>query len=155
MMSDPTVQLSELDRTIINRLSGDLPSGKTPFDSLAADLGITETDLLARIESYAQAGMLRRSAAILAHRKAGFAANAMVVWRVPEKRIEEVASVMVGFDEVSHCYERVSLPEWPYNIYTMIHGRSRDECLKVVELIAADTGIAEYRILFTAREFKK
>ena len=114
-----------------------------------------EQDLLDRIENYRQRGLLRRFAVIVAHRNAGFVANAMVAWQVPEERIEEAARKKVQFREVSHCYERVPPPHWPYNIYTMIHGRTREQCLGVVQSIAEQTDIHEYKVLFTAREFKK
>lgn len=149
------MEFSELDRKIINRLSGDLPSDKTPFATLARDMGLDKPDLLERIEDYARTNVMRRFAAIVAHHNAGFFANVMVAWHVPEDRIDETAKTMSGFDEVSHCYERLSYPHWPYNIYTMIHGRNREQCLKVVDEMSARTGIRDYKMLFTEREFKK
>ncbi|MCK5557044.1 MAG: Lrp/AsnC family transcriptional regulator [Candidatus Hydrogenedentes bacterium] len=149
------MELSELDRKIINRLSGDLPSDKTPFATLAREIGLDETVLLEKIGNYAKTNVLRRFAAILAHQNVGFVANAMVVWRVPEESVVETGQTMARFGEVSHCYERLSYPQWRYNIYTMIHGRDREQCLKVVERISAVTGIHDYKVLFTVREFKK
>lgn len=149
------MELTDLDRKIINALSENLPPDMTPFASLAHDLGLDERDLLDRIEIYSQQELLRRFAAILAHHNAGFVANAMVAWRVPEDRIEEAARTMVQFREVSHCYQRLSYPHWPYTIYTMIHGRTREQCLGVVQSIATQTDIQDYKVLFTAREFKK
>jgi len=149
------MKLSELDRTIINRLSGDLPSDKTPFATVARDLGLDENGLLERIEGYVASGVLRRFAAAVAYRSAGFVANALVAWRVPEDRIVEAAETMSRFDEVSHCYERLSYPRWPYNIYTMIHGRNRQDCVNVAEEMSSRTGVRDYRLLFTVREFKK
>ena len=147
--------LSELDRRIINRLSGDLPSDKTPFAALAREVGLSERELLERIEGYFKTNLLRRVVAVVAHMRAGFAANAMVVWRVPEDKMVETAREMAGFKEVSHCYERLSYPHWPYTIYTMIHGRSRDQCIEVVERMSACTGMRDYTVFFTVREFKK
>jgi DNA-binding Lrp family transcriptional regulator len=149
------MELTDIDRKIINRLSQDLPSDMIPFASIAHDLGLDEKDLLDRIEDYREHEILRRFAVIVAHHSAGFVANAMVAWQVPENRIEETAQTMVQFREVSHCYERLSYPHWPYNIYTMIHGRTREQCLAVVRNIAEKTDINEYKVLFTAREFKK
>jgi DNA-binding Lrp family transcriptional regulator len=149
------MELTELDRKIINQLSGDLPTGKRPLATLARKVGLDESALLERIEGYVKSGILRRFAAVLAHREAGFAANALVVWRVPDDEVAEVAAVMSGFEEVSHCYERLSYPQWQYNIYTMIHGRDRAKCLAVVDKISSLTGITDYRVLFTVREFKK
>lgn len=149
------MKLSELDRSIISRLSDNLPSDMTPFATFARDVGSDENDLLERIEKYGENGMLRRCAAVVAHRSAGFVANALTAWHVPEDRVSEAAETMAGFDEVSHCYERLSYPRWPYNIYTMIHGRDREECVNVVQEISARTGVRDYRLFFTVREFKK
>jgi DNA-binding Lrp family transcriptional regulator len=149
------MEFSELDKKIINRLSGDLPSGKMPFAAIASEIGIDASELLATIEHYEKASVLRRFAAILAHRDVGFVANALAVWNAPEDSVVETGEIMAGFDEVSHCYERLSYPQWPYNIYTMIHGRGREECLNVVGRIAEAAGISDYQVLFTVREFKK
>jgi DNA-binding Lrp family transcriptional regulator len=149
------MEFSELDKKIINRLSGDLPSDMTPFAALASEIGIDESELLATIEDYAKTNVLRRFAAVLAHRDVGFVGNALAVWHVPEDSVVETGEIMASFNEVSHCYERLSYPQWPYNMYTMIHGRDREQCLEIVEKIAEATGIRDYRVLFTAREFKK
>ena len=149
------MKLSELDKKIINRLSGDLPSDMTPFAALASEIGVDVSDLLATIEDYEKTKVLRRFAAVLAHRNVGFVANALAVWHVPKDSVVETGEIMAGFDEVSHCYERLSYPEWPYNIYTMIHGRDRERCLEIVERIAEATGLRDYTVLFTVREFKK
>jgi len=149
------MECSELDKKIINRLSGDLPTDMTPFAALAGEIGVDESDLLATIEDYEKTGVLRRFAAVLAHRDVGFVANALAVWHVPEDSVVETGEIMAGFEDVSHCYERLSYPQWPYNIYTMIHGRDRQQCLEIVERIAEATGIRDYTVLFTVREFKK
>jgi DNA-binding Lrp family transcriptional regulator len=149
------MDLNELDRRLINRLSGDLPSERRPFAALACELGVREREILERIRSYSENALLRRVAAIVAHQRAGFVANALVAWRVPEQKIAEVGETMAAFEEVSHCYERLSYPHWPYTIYTMIHGRNRDQCMEVVERIAARTGVDDYVVLFTVKEFKK
>ena len=149
------MELTDLDRKIINRLSEDIPSDPTPFATLACELELPEQDLLDRIADYRDNRLMRRFAAIMAHHNAGFVANAMVAWRVPEDRVVETAQAMSEFNEVSHCYERPSYPHWPYNIYTMIHGRTRERCLAIVQSIADRTDMHDYRVLFTAREFKK
>ena len=149
------MELSELDRKIVNRLSGDLPDGMSPFATVARELGLGEAELLEKVTGYANTGIMRRFGAIVAHRRGGYAANALVAWVVPDDKVAGVAHVMSDQDEVSHCYERLRYRQWRYNIYTMIHGQSRDDCLKVVERIAARTGRRDYRVLFTVREFKK
>lgn len=154
-MNCRAMEFSELDRKIISRLSGDLPSDKAPFATIVRKLGVDEAELLEKIKSYAESGVLRRFGAVLAHRSAGFVANALVAWRVPEDKVTEAAQVMTEFQEVSHCYERPAYPQWPYNVYTMIHGRDREECLELIQEISSRAGVRDYKVLFTAREFKK
>ncbi|MHB9024845.1 MAG: siroheme decarboxylase subunit beta [Armatimonadota bacterium] len=147
--------LSALDRRIISRLSGDLGESRYPFAELAAEIGVTEDELLKRLRDLQERGILRRFGAILRHQAAGISANGMSVWNVPEADAERVGTLMAAFPEVSHCYQRPPMPNWPYNLFAMIHGRTEDECRAVAERIAAAIGITDYNILFSIREFKK
>ena len=98
---------------------------------------------------------MRRFTAILRHRDAGFIANGMIVWKVPEDRITEVGEKLGAFPQVSHCYQRPSYPDWPYNVFSMIHCKSTDEAEEVAKIIQNQINVDEYRILFSEREFKK
>ena len=98
---------------------------------------------------------MRRFSAVLHHRKAGFKANAMAVWRVPEERSEEVGSIMATSPWVTHCYERPTFPDWPYTHFTMIHGTSKKQCLDAVSDISENTGITDYQLIYSTREYKK
>ena len=98
---------------------------------------------------------MRRFAAVLHHRKAGFSANAMGVWAVPETEIDRVGELMASFREVSHCYRRPSYPDWPYNIFTMVHAKSQDECEKTLDRIAEKTGVQKRSALYSTKEYKK
>ena len=98
---------------------------------------------------------LRRVAAILFHRRAGFSANGMGVWNVPEERIMELAPRMASFQGISHCYQRPTYPDWPYSVFTMAHGRSKEECDAILDSIAEATGIGERATLYSSTEFKK
>ena len=147
--------LNELDRRIINRVCGDIGDSLHPFREIADELGISEDDLLSRLRSYQQQGFLRRFGAILRHQNAGFVANGMSVWDVPDNEVERIGAMISEHSEVSHCYVRSRLPDWPYNMFAMIHGHSEDECRRVAANIAAETGIANYDVLFSVREFKK
>jgi len=147
--------IDDLDRNIIRHLQGDLPLTTTPFAEVASKIGIGEEELLERIRSLQERGVLRRFGAILRHRKAGITANAMVAWLVPGDRVDEVGSLMAGVREVSHCYERETNNKWKYNLFTMVHGRSKAHCRKAVETIAELTGVKDYIELFTRKEFKK
>jgi siroheme decarboxylase len=111
--------------------------------------------VLARLESLQERGGLRRVAAILFHRRAGFSANGMGVWEVPEDRILEVGKRMAAFRGISHCYQRPTYADWPYSVFTMAHGRSKEECDAVLDAIAADTGIEGRATLYSSTEFKK
>jgi len=148
--------LSKLDKAIISLVSKDIPLTKEPFKDLAGSLGIDERILLKRITSFKKNGLMRKFAASLNHRKLGFRYNAMVVWNIPERIIDKAGNIMASFDEVSHCYQRKKVPGWNYNLYSMIHGRTKKDCLKVVKKILNKTGMnIEYRALFSSKEEKK
>jgi len=98
---------------------------------------------------------MRRFAAILRHREAGFTANGMIVWKVPEERISEVGNKLGAFPQVSHCYERPVYPDWPYNVFSMIHCKSFDEAGQMTKDIQKQIDVSDYKILFSSREFKK
>jgi DNA-binding Lrp family transcriptional regulator len=116
---------------------------------------MTEPALLEHLEGMRERGLLRRVAAILFHRRAGFSANGMGVWTVPEERILEVGGRMASFRGISHCYQRPTYADWPYSVFTMAHGRSKEECDAILDAIAEDTGIHERSTLYSSTEFKK
>jgi DNA-binding Lrp family transcriptional regulator len=147
--------LADADRRLICRACGDLDASAAPFRALAADVGLTEADALERLSRYRRSGAMRRFGAILRHRAAGFAANGMSVWNVPEEAVARVGEALAARPEVSHCYERPRLPGWPYNVFGMIHAASRDACLAAAAAVSRDTGAADMRVLFSGREFKK
>jgi DNA-binding Lrp family transcriptional regulator len=126
-----------------------------PFLTLAQELGTTEDELLEAIRSLIADGVIRRYGAVVRHERVGYSSNVLVAWKIPEERIDEFEAVIQDLTEVSHGYERVSYPEWRYNVYTMIHGHSKDECLGVIERISRAIRIKEYVLLFTKRELKK
>ena len=147
--------LSSLEINIIRKIQEDLPLVPEPYKAIAEELGITEIELINKIEEFYNNGVIRRFGATLNHRKIGFKGNAMVVWKVPDERIKEVSEIMILFSEVSHCYERPTFPSWPYNIFTMVHGKSDQECEELVKKIASLTNLNDYNILFSTSELKK
>ncbi len=147
--------INELDKKIINLLQGDLPLTPTPFADVAEQLGIYEKRLLARIRELKEQGIIRRFGATLRHQEAGFSSNAMVVWKVPNERIEEVGKALAGFREVSHCYQREPQGDWPFNLYSMVHGSDPEACRKIAERMSREVAVAEYDLLFSRKEFKK
>jgi DNA-binding Lrp family transcriptional regulator len=151
---DP-IELSERDVAVIRALQGDMPIVPEPYAPAAAQVGISQEALLAHLESMRERRALRRVAAILFHRRAGFSANGMGVWKVPEERISKLAPRMASFRGISHCYQRPTYPDWPYSVFTMAHGRSKQECDAILDSIAQETGIEERRTLYSSTEFKK
>ena len=150
------IPLSKLDKRIIGLITRDIPLTKKPFKALADSLGIEERVLLARIRSFKKNGLMRKFAAILNHKKIGFRYNAMVVWNVPGKLIDKTGNIMASFDEVSHCYQRQKPRGWDYNLYSMIHGKTRKECFAVVKKISAKAGTnIDHMALFSFKEEKK
>ena len=146
---------SEEDREFVRQLQKDLEVTDRPFLAAARSLGMSEERVFEKLRRYEEIGVMRRYAAILRHRDAGFTANGMIVWKVPEGRIEEVGRKLGSFPQVSHCYQRPVYPDWPYNVFSMIHCRSEGEAVEMAETIRGHVGVDEYRILFSAREFKK
>ena len=150
-----TVEISALDKKIIRLLQGEFPLVAEPYKMLAEKIGITEEDLLARIASMREEKKIRKVGAVLRHREVGFTANALCVWDVPDAQMDEVAHHMAEHPRVSHCYDRNRSEDWHYNLYIMLHGYSRDECEEIAAILAAETGIADRRMLYTKHEWKK
>jgi siroheme decarboxylase len=149
------IELSDLDLAVIRATQGPMAAVAEPFAAAAGELGIEVPRLLAHLADMRERRALRRVAAILFHRRAGFSANGMGVWKVPEERILELGPRMASYRGISHCYQRPTYPDWPYSVFTMAHGRSREECDAILETIAAETGIEERRTLYSSTEFKK
>ncbi len=145
----------ELDVSVIKALQGDMPVVSEPFAAAAAELGMEQAKLLAHLEGMQERRLLRRVAAILFHRRAGFSANGMGVWKVPEEKIMEIGPRMAAFRGISHCYQRPTYQDWPYSVFTMAHGRSKEECDAILDSIAESTGIEERSTLYSSTEFKK
>jgi DNA-binding Lrp family transcriptional regulator len=149
------IELSDLDLAVIRATQGPMDPIVEPFAPAASELGMPVGKLLDHLESMRERRALRRVAAILFHRRAGFSANGMGVWNVPEERILELGPRMASFRGISHCYQRPTYADWPYSVFTMAHGRSKDECDAILDSIAGDTGIEDRRTLYSSTEFKK
>ena len=149
------VLIDDLDKKIIALIQGDLPLDPSPFAVMADQLGITEDEFMERVRSLKKEGVIRRFGATLYHQEAGFGANAMVAWLVPDEQVDEVGKVMADFREVTHCYQRRPQRDWKYNLYTMVHGDNEDACHQIAQRISQKTGMKEYALLFSRKEFKK
>ena len=146
----------ELDRAVIRATQGDLPVVSEPYAQAANELGMPVDQLVAHLEGMVERRLLRRVAAILFHRRAGFSANGMGVWQVPQDRVLEAGGRMAAFRGISHCYERPTYGDWPYQLFTMAHGRSKEECDAILDAIETEIGCIEQRAtLYSSTEFKK
>jgi DNA-binding Lrp family transcriptional regulator len=145
----------ERDMAVIRALQGDMPVTEEPYAPAAAELRMPQSELLEHLKQMQERRLLRRVAAILFHRRAGFSANGMGVWKVPEERVMEFGPRMAAFRGISHCYQRPTYQDWPYSIFTMAHGRSKEECDAILDSIAEHTGVAERATLYSSTEFKK
>ena len=150
------VDYDERDKDVIRATQGDLPVVPEPWAPAAERLGMSVEELLEHLEGMRERGLLRRVAAILFHRRAGFSANGMGVWQVPDDRIQEIGPRMASFRGISHCYQRPTYEDWPYQIFTMAHGRSKEECDAILDAIAAQfPEIQDRATLYSSTEFKK
>jgi DNA-binding Lrp family transcriptional regulator len=145
------------DVAVIRALQGPMEVADRPYDAAAAEAGMATDQLLEHLRGMVERKLLRRVAAILYHRRAGFSANGMGVWRVPEERITEVGARMAAVRGVSHCYQRPTYPDWPYSVFTMAHGRSKEECDAILDGIAEEHGLhgPDRAVLYSSTEFKK
>lgn len=148
-------KLSKLEKRIIAAIQGDIPIVERPYLEIAEKLGVSEAELIQRIQSLNDRGIIRRFGATLRHQKSGFSANAMAAWQVDENRAIEVGEKMAAFKAVSHCYRRNPTDRWPYNLYTMIHAKDIDSCKEIVWEISEKTSVTDYTILFSRKELKK
>ena len=146
---------TEQDKDFIRELQKNMEIIDEPFVNAAKNLGLTENEVFEKMRHYEDIGVMRRFAAILRHRQIGFTANGMIVWKVDEDKIPEVGAKLGSFPQVSHCYERPTYPDWPYNVFSMIHCKTQDEAYDVAKTIQDQIHVDDYNILFSTREFKK
>jgi siroheme decarboxylase len=152
---DP-IELSDEDIATIRAAQGKMPVVSEPYAPAATELGMSVDALVEHLQGMVERGLLRRVAAILFHRRAGFSANGMGVWRVPEDRVLEIGPRMAAFRGISHCYQRPTYADWPYQLFTMAHGRSKEECDAVLDAVAASVpDLQDRAILYSSTEFKK
>ena len=150
------VALSEQDKAAIRLLQEDLPLLPRPFLPTADALGMDEEALFDWMAGAGERGILRRFAGVLRHREAGFGANGMGVWQVPADDVQRVGAAFAQDPRVTHCYQRPTFEGWPYSLFTMVHGHSREECDAALgDLGAKVTGWTDRSVLYSSREFKK
>jgi DNA-binding Lrp family transcriptional regulator len=145
----------ELDLHVLAALEADLPLHPEPFSALALTHGLDEAQIISTLQQWRANGRIRRYGALVSHLRLGFVANAMTVWQVSAERVEEVGTALASSSHVSHCYERPAFPEFPFNLYAMVHERSRERCTAVVEELSGRCRDSPRAVLFSTSEFKK
>jgi len=144
------------DMKIMAKLQGSIPMTKNPFATIAGELGLAENEVIEKVQSYGEKKYYRRFGATLRHQKAGFKANGMGVWAVPEEGDRQrIGETLAAYPEVSHAYERPSFEGWPYHLFTMIHGQTEEQVHEAARKMSEETGVTDYTVLFSTREFKK
>ena len=147
------MKLDGVDKALLALTQGDLKVCARPYEEWALTLGIPLDEVISRLHALKERGVVREMKAILRHVKAGFKANAMVLWAVPEDKIDDLGPKIAAASSVSHCYEREGFGR--YNVFSMIHARSDDEVMEAVSAIALATGIDDYKIFWSLKELKK
>ena len=150
--------LDETDRSIIRVTQSGLPLVSRPYDVIAQRVGISVAEVITRMHNMLQLGIIRRIAAVPNHYALGYKANGMTVWDVPDDRIDELGQRIGALEFVSHCYQRPRfLPDWPYNLFAMVHAHNQDEAMILVSIIAELLGDADrgHDVLFSKRILKK
>jgi len=147
--------MDSLDLEILKAVQDGIKLTQRPYLALGDELGISEEEVIKRLKDLQEEGIVRRFAATIGHRALGIVANAMIVWRVSAGQEEAVGDIFAAAEEVTHCYERATSPNWPYNLYTMVHSRSKEDCLRIADQLSKASGVEDYRVLFSEKEYKK
>ncbi len=148
-------KITEKEKKIISEIQGDIDVDPRPFLRIAERLGLKEDEVIKTIRDLKDRGVLRRFGATIRHQISGFRANAMVAWKVEDGRVEEVGNLFSSLKEVTHCYERKTPKDWPYNLFTMIHAKTEEECIELARRMSKKVNITDYILLFSDRELKK
>ena len=146
--------MDSVDIEILLALQDGIPLVREPFTAIAKHLGINPDEVIERLQRLQEQNVIRKFGIFIWKRKVGIIANAMVVWAVPSNSIREVAEVISSFKNVTHCYERRTVPnKWEYNLYTVIHGFKRKTVREFVKRLSKEVGVVDYLILFSVKEF--
>ncbi len=145
-------KLSPKEKAVLKALVKGIPLVPEPFKLIAKNLSLPEKEVLETIQALLNKKIIRRLGATIRHNKAGYSANALVAWRVPEDKVEEVGDLLSQKSFISHCYLRPPLPDWNYNIYTMFHAKDKQSLLELIKAVAEEIEIDTYEVLFTEKE---
>lgn len=150
--------IAEIDEVLISLLQKGLPISKTPYADIGKEIGMTEDEVIHRIRVLKESKIIKRLGVVVRHHELGYKANAMTVWNIDDDKVTKLGKCMAKFDFVTLCYQRPRrLPEWPYNLFTMIHGKTRDEVVANIDLMADKCRLdaTEYQVLFSTQRFKQ
>ena len=145
-------------RALIAAVEGGLPLVARPFAAIGTQVGLSEREVIRRLRELQELGVIKRFGVVVRHRELGYDANAMVVWDIPDDRVGEIGRLLGACPMVTLCYRRPRrLPRWPYNLFTMIHGRDRDQVLAHIEDLTVSNGLQAIarQVLFSRRRFKQ
>ncbi len=155
-MQDKARVFTPTEYAILKIVQKNIPDSLTPYADIAKEVGATEEEVLTLLQKMKEEGSIRRFGASLKHQKAGFTHNAMVAWKVDHEIVDEIGEKAAEHQLISHCYFRPSLAEdWPYELYTMIHGRHEDEYKEVVAELQKTTPLKDFAVLESIKEMKK
>lgn len=152
------MELTDRDQALIAALCEGLPLDRRPYQALGARVGMAEAEVIDRLSALQRGGVIRRLGIIVRHHELGYRANAMVVWDVPDAEVAEVGLRLGHAPEITLCYRRPRrLPDWPYNLFTMVHGRDRASVQAAIAALAEREGVAHHSraVLFSLRRFKQ
>lgn len=151
-------ELDDVDQQLITLIQTGLPLTSTPYADIASQLQLDESDVIQRISKLRDDNVIKRLGVVVRHHELGYKANAMTVWNIPDERVSDLGTCIGQFDFITLCYRRPRrLPEWPYNLFTMIHGKDREDVQANIELLAksCNLGNVEHKVLFSTRRFKQ
>jgi DNA-binding Lrp family transcriptional regulator len=151
----PPAELDDQQKQLVQALQDGVEIEAEPFASVAERVGRPVEEVLAQIRAWTATGLVRRFGAVVAHRRVGYRANGMAVFRLPTDRVDKAGRALAERPEITHCYRRPPLPDFPYTLYAMIHGRTEDEVLSLAERLAEEFHAADHALLFSVTEFKK
>lgn len=147
--------MNDVDRQVIRALQANLPIVSRPFSIVAGQIGLNENDFLAKTNELLRKGVIRKIGAVLHHRQIGLDANALCLWIVPADKVAVIGEMFAQMSVVTHCYERSAFPDWPYNLYTMVHAKTRPECEQIINDMATKAKVYQYKIFYSTQELKK
>jgi DNA-binding Lrp family transcriptional regulator len=150
------VDKNEIDRAILRITQDEIPLVKEPFEEIAKEIGIAPEEIITRLKKLISNGVIKRLGISVNQRKVGLVANAVVAWKVPQKQVESVGNMLSAYKEITHCYERITIPgKWEHNLFTVIHGYNRESVEEVAKRLAEAVGIEEYLVMFSKEQFKR